>query len=337
MINNDLISIITPFKNSSIYIEECINSILKQTIENWELIIVDDYSTDNSYDIVRKISLNDKRIKLYKNNSNNGIIEALRIGLDKSSGNYITRMDSDDLMDSIKLEELYTNLKKTGKGFISTSCVKYFSKEGIGVGYKNYEDWLNSLMVNKNNYTDIYKECVIPSPNWMIHKKDLLACGGFDFDIYPEDYDLVFRFYKNNIKVISSLKKLHLWRDYSSRTSRTDANYADNHFLDLKIKYFLELHYNYNYELVIWGAGKKGKLLAKKLSEKKIDFSWVCDNPNKIGKNIYNKNLHDVKYLNELNNYQAIITVANKESQKLIKNFFDSKNLEKMKDYYYFC
>ncbi len=100
------------------YIEECINSILKQTIENWELIIIDDYSTDNSYDIVRKISLNDKRIKLYKNNLNNGIIEALRIGLDKSSGNYITRMDSDDLMDSIKLEELYTNLKKTGKGFI---------------------------------------------------------------------------------------------------------------------------------------------------------------------------------------------------------------------------
>lgn len=75
----------------------------------------------------------------------------------------------------------------------------------------------------------------------------------------------------------------------------------------------------------------------KKLSEKKIDFSWVCDNPNKIGKNIYDKNLHDVNYLNELKNYQAIITVANKESQKLIKNFFDSKDLEKMKDYYYFC
>ena len=184
MINNDLISIITPFKNSSMYIEECISSILKQTIENWELIIVDDYSTDNSYDIVRKISLKNKRIKLYRNNSNNGIIEALRIGLDKSSGNYITRMDSDDLMDPIKLEELYTNLKKTGKGFISTSCVKYFSKEGIGIGYKNYEDWLNGLMINKNNYTDIYKECVIPSPNWMIHKKDLLASGAFDLDIY---------------------------------------------------------------------------------------------------------------------------------------------------------
>ena len=96
----------------------------------------------------------------------------------------------------------------------------------------------------------------------------LLASGAFDLDIYPEDYDLVFRFYKNNIKVVSSLKKLHLWRDYSSRTSRTDANYADNHFLDLKIKYFLELHYNHNSELVVWGAGKKGKLLAKKLSEK---------------------------------------------------------------------
>ena len=127
----------------------------------------------------QKISLNDKRIKLYKNNSNNGIIEALRIGLDKSSGNYITRMDSDDLMDSIKLEELYTNLKKSGKGFISTSCVKYFSKKGIGVGYKNYEDWLNSLMVNKNNFQDIYKECVIPSPCWMVSSRRLSGVWRF--------------------------------------------------------------------------------------------------------------------------------------------------------------
>ena len=106
MINNDLISIITPFKNSSKYIEDCITSILKQTIKNWELIIVDDYSTDNSFDIVKRMSLKDDRIKLYKNNGNNGIIETLRIGLNKSVGNYITRMDSDDLMITIKLEEL---------------------------------------------------------------------------------------------------------------------------------------------------------------------------------------------------------------------------------------
>ena len=337
MINNDLISIITPFKNSSKYIEDCVTSIQKQTIKKWELIIVDDYSTDNSFDIVQKMSLKDHRIKLYKNNGNNGIIEALRIGLNKSVGNYITRMDSDDLMEPIKLEELYLNLKKKGKGFISTSCVKYFSKEGIGKGYKNYEDWLNMLMINKNNFKYIYKECVIPSPNWMIQKEDLLASGAFNSNIYPEDYDLVFRFYKNGIKVISSVKKLHLWRDYSNRTSRIDSNYADNNFLDLKMKYFLELNYNNRKELVIWGAGKKGKLLAKKLSEQNISYSWVCNNPNKIGKHISNKQILDVYYLNKLNNFQCIITVANEDSQKLIKDFFNSRNLICMKDYYFFC
>jgi len=337
LINNDLISIITPFKNSSKYIEDCITSILSQTIKNWELIIVDDYSTDNSFDIVQKISLKDDRIKLYKNNGNNGIIEALRLGLNKSAGNYITRMDSDDLMEPIKLEELYLNLKKKGKGFVSTSCVKYFSKEGIGKGYKNYEDWLNKLMVDKNNFSEIYKECVIPSPNWMIHKEDLLACDAFNSNIYPEDYDLVFRFYKNNVRLITSVKKLHLWRDYSNRTSRVDSNYADNHFLDLKIKYFLELNYDCEKELVIWGAGKKGKLLAEKLSEQNISFSWVCNNPNKIGKNIYNIQILEIDYLNKLNNFQSIITVANKESQMLIKDFFDSMGLEKMKDYFFFC
>jgi glycosyltransferase involved in cell wall biosynthesis len=337
LINNDLISIITPFKNSSKYIEDCINSILKQTIKNWELIIVDDYSTDNSFDIVKRMSLKDDRIKLYKNNGNNGIIETLRIGLNKSVGNYITRMDSDDLMITIKLEELYLNLKEKGKGFVSTSCVKYFSKIGIGKGYKNYEDWLNELMINKSNFKDIYKECVIPSPNWMIHREDLMNSDAFNSNIYPEDYDLVFRFYKNNIKIVSSVKKLHLWRDYSNRTSRVDSNYADNHFLDLKIKYFLELNYDNRKELVIWGAGKKGKLLAKKLSEQNIRYSWVCNNPNKIGKQIYNNQILNVDYLNRLNNFQSVITVASKDSQKLIKDFFSSKNLICMKDYYFFC
>jgi len=335
--DNDLISIITPFKNSSEYIKDCIESIINQSYKNWELIIIDDYSTDNSFEIVSQISEIDNRIKLHKNNNKNGIISALRIGLNKSSGDYITRMDSDDLMMPNKLEELHNKLKKKGKGFVATSKVKYFSKGGVGSGYKNYENWLNSMMINNDNFNHIYKECVIPSPNWMIQKNDLLVCGGFNSTIYPEDYDLVFRFYKNKMKITTSLDVLHLWRDYPKRTSRTDLNYADNHFLDLKIKYFLELNYDEAKDLVIWGAGKKGKLLAQKLINKKIDFIWVCNNPKKINKFIYNKELKSIEYLNKLNKYQSIITVANKESQSLINVFFNSKNLIIMKDYYFFC
>ena len=193
------------------------------------------------------------------------------------------------------------------------------------------------MMEYNDNYDHIYKECVIPSPNWMIHIDDLLNCSAFDSEIYPEDYDLVFRFYKNNIKIIPSQKTLHKWRDYPVRTSRTDSNYADNSFLDLKLKYFIELNYNINKILVIWGAGRRGKFLAKKLSALEIDFVWVCNNPNKIDQIIYNKQLKSIEYLNQLKNYQSIITVANDKSQLLINKFFKSKGLIKMKDYFFFC
>jgi len=335
--NNDLISIITPFKNSSEFLNDCLESIINQSYLNWELIIIDDYSNDNSFQLVNNISLKDKRIKLFKNEGKKGIINCLRQGLNKCSGDYITRMDSDDVMDKDKLKELHKSLKISGKGYVSTSKVKYFSKKGLGSGYEKYENWLNKMMIDNDNFNHIYKECVIPSPNWMILKDDLLSCGAFNSNIYPEDYDLVFRFYKERFKIISSLKILHFWRDYPTRTSRTDSNYADNNFLDLKIKYFMELNYDIAKNLIIWGAGKRGKLLAKKLIELNIDFIWVCNNPNKIDRIIYNKQLKSIEHLDELDNYQSIITVANKESQSLIKIFFDSKGYKIMRDYYFFC
>ena len=67
MTNSDLISIITPFKNSSQFLNDCLKSIINQTYKKWELIIIDDYSIDDSFQKVYSISQSEKRIKLYKN------------------------------------------------------------------------------------------------------------------------------------------------------------------------------------------------------------------------------------------------------------------------------
>jgi glycosyltransferase involved in cell wall biosynthesis len=106
-----------------------LKSIINQSYKKWELIIIDDYSIDDSFQKVYSISQSEKRIKLYKNEGEQGIINCLRLGLDKCSGNYITRMDSDDIMHKNKLNELYNLLKIKGKGYISTSKVEYFSKK----------------------------------------------------------------------------------------------------------------------------------------------------------------------------------------------------------------
>ena len=277
-----LISILTPFKNTEIFLAECLDSILNQSYTNWELIIVDDASTDASYDLVLQYAKIENRIKLYKNNGQ-GIIKALQLAFKHSKGDYITRMDSDDVMHKDKLKTLFGNLLKKGKQHVAVGLVNYFSDEGISNGYARYETWLNDLTKQGTNYSEIYKECVIPSPCWMIHRDDFLACDAFNPNRFPEDYDLTFRFYKHNMVCIPCDQVIHKWRDYSTRTSRTHEHYAQNYFLDIKLHYFLELNYNASRPLTIWGAGTKGKAIAKQMVEKNISFYWICDNQKKLG------------------------------------------------------
>ena len=331
-----IISILIPFKNTEVFIEECLQSVINQSCTNWEAIFVDDNSNDTSYNIVERYCLKDNRIKLLKNNGS-GIIEALRTAYNESKGDYITRMDSDDIMAKNRLIYMLNDLSKFGRAHLSIGLVKYFREDGISDGYYKYEKWINGLTKTGENYSEIYKECVVPSPCWMLHREDFDNCGGFLPNLYPEDYDLTFRFYKSGYKCIPCNEVLLHWRDYSARTSRTHEHYAQNYFLDIKVRYFLELDYDKTRPLTIWGAGSKGKTVAQLLLKSNIPFHWICDNPKKIGKHIYDQQLLNFEYLKQLNNPQSIVTVANEEAQKEIRYYFSEQKMASMIDYFFFC
>ncbi len=331
-----LVSILIPFKNTAEFLPECLQSILDQHYKDWEVLAVDDHSKDNSREIVNAYALKNPGIKVF-DNEGSGIIPALRTAYKRSEGNYITRMDSDDIMKPHKLSTLVSLLNKNGKGSLAVGKVQYFSERGISNGYKRYEDWLNKLTLHGTNFSERYKECVIPSPCWMLHREDLDSCGAFDHGRYPEDYDLAFRMYQGGLQCLACDEVLHLWRDYDTRTSRTSIHYAQNYFLDIKLFYFLKLDWDSERPIVVWGAGNKGKTIAKALLEKKIPFHWVCDNPNKIGRKIYGKTMMSYTAVHSLQDPQSIITVANEDAQRLITSFFHSLEKKSMDDYFFFC
>ena len=331
-----LISILIPFKNTEAFIAECVESILNQTYTHFEAIFIDDGSDDDSFKVVSNYAEKESRIKLYKNEGN-GIINALQTAYKHCKGDYITRMDSDDIMTPNRLEVMLNNLETHSRQHLAVGQVKYFRADGLSEGFAKYEKWLNRLTKTGSNYNDIYKECVIPSPCWMLHREDFEACGGFNPNRYPEDYDLAFRFYKAGFTCIPCNEVLLHWRDYNTRTSRTHEHYAENSFLDLKVLYFLELNYDASRPLAIWGAGAKGKTLAKILLKQHIPFFWICDNPKKIGKHIYGEELFNFDYLTELKHPQSIVTVANAKAQEDIKSYFETQNMQSMVDYFFFC
>ncbi len=316
-----------PVKNAEPFLKDCVSSILLQTEKNWELIAIDDHSTDNSRKVLDHFAETDKRIRVLSN-TGNGIIDALRTAYANSSGRLITRMDADDRMSDNKLRAMKADLLANGKGHIALGLVEYFSDVTLGDGYRYYQTWLNELTASGTNYKDIYRECVIPSPCWMVYREDLDVCKAFKPNVYPEEYDLCFRFYKNKLKPIPSSRTLHYWRDHAARTSRNDPHYADNRFLELKLNWFLKVDHEPTRPLVIWGAALKGKNLAKDLIRYNVDFNWACNNPNKIGKVVYDQKINHLKVIGELNHPQIIIAVANKDEQRKIKQQLESEGFE---------
>lgn len=331
----NLISVLMPFKNTADFLPECLDTILDQTSRNWELLAVDDHSSDQSRSILERYALRDNRIKVYSNEGD-GIIPALRTAFEHSNGSLITRMDSDDLMDKNKLEHMSRDLVKAGPGHVALGQVRYFSASGISDGYARYEKWINELTATGDNYSEIYKECVIPSPAWMVFRADLKAVGAFEPNRYPEDYDLTFRFYQKKLRCLPNAHVLHHWRDYPHRTSRTSEHYAQNSFLDIKVHYFLSLDHDPARPLALWGAGTKGKTIAQLLLKKGMEFHWLCDNPKKIGKKIYGCELLPYTNLKSLNRPQSIVSVANADAQVTIRAYLRRIGLNS-RDCFFFC
>lgn len=331
-----LISLIMPFRNTEKYLPDCLDSILAQSYPHWELIMVDDHSTDRSAGIAREYSQLYSNIKVLEN-SGQGIIPALQKAYQFASGHLISRMDSDDQMQPNRLKIMESSLRRNGPGHLAVGMVKYISEQGISNGYRRYEEWINSLTAEGNNFLELYKECVVPSPCWLAYRSDFEACGAFHSTRYPEDYDLTFRFYEAGLKIIPCDQVLHFWRDYPERTSRNSEHYAQNFFLDLKLHYFLKLNRSPERPLVIWGAGSKGKHLASALLENEIEFYWMCDNPNKIGKKIYGVPLHSFTAIDELARPQIIVTVANPLAQTDIEHYLHKRRMKSMDDFFFFC
>lgn len=129
----NLVSIIVPNYNCSKYIKETIESVLAQTYTNWEMLIVDDCSTDESFNIAHSYAIKDSRIKLFQNKINSGAAISRNNALDLAKGEYVAFLDSDDLWECDKLQK---QIK-----FMNENCVDFcysrydlIDEEGTSLG-----------------------------------------------------------------------------------------------------------------------------------------------------------------------------------------------------------
>ncbi|MCC8361112.1 glycosyltransferase family 2 protein [Salinimicrobium sediminilitoris] len=332
-----LVTIIMAVKDTAPYLRDCLDSVMAQTYENWELIAVNDHSSDDSPKILKEYAAKDSRIRFFNSNQPR-LIPTLQRGYREVKGSLINRMDSDDKMPDYKLQVLVEEWLKYGKGTVIAGGTEHFVDKGeVGEGFIKYENWLNEVARTSTHYREIYRECVIPSHCWLLHKEDLDAAGAFDPIVYPEDYDLCFRFYERGLNVIGIDRILHYWRDRSERISRTWEEYEDNRYFDLKLRFFYELDRDNSRPLVLWGAGRNGKDMAKLLQSYDDKFHWVCDNRRKIGKDIYGVRLEHYKEIMTMEDPQIMVVVASPEGKKEIEQKLAAWDKNPVIDFWFFA
>jgi hypothetical protein len=184
-----LVSVILPCYNSEKLISDSIQSIFNQTFQKWELIIIDDASTDNTVEIIRQFT--DPRIRLIQLPVNQGYPHAMNIGIGQASGKYIARMDADDVSHPRRLEEQLRVLKSypqasfcgVARYRITPGGKMYVDRKEPAVYYQE-ETW-NDLLNGSRIFTD---------PSVMAEKEKILAVGGYrTFQRSGMDVDLWFR------------------------------------------------------------------------------------------------------------------------------------------------
>lgn len=324
-----------PLKNAGKYLTECLESIQKQSIPNWELIIVDDHSTDHSNSIVQSIQAKDQRIQLIPNEGT-GIISALQTALKVCNGPYVTRMDSDDVMPVKRLELMISAINQSDDNTIVTGKVKYFGAHPISEGYLKYENWINQRVSKNDHWKWVYRECVIASPGWMVHRDALLRISAFENLNYPEDYHLVLKWYSSGFKVHSIPEVILNWREHPERISRLSTQYSQESFFELKLKHFIENDMKEASDLLIWGTNGKGKLVARLLMSWNVPFRWMTLFPADHPKKIYNKAIEHFELGSVHKPIQLLIAVYPERNSRMeMLNYLQSNGLEMGSDYWF--
>lgn len=236
------ISVVMSVFNGSAYLKEAIESILNQTLENFELVIVDDSSADSTNKILS--SFKDKRLKLVKNQTNLGLAKSLNIAINHSKGKYIARMDADDVSLPERLKTQLRYLESNPQIDLCGTWANLIDSRGRVVGEKRYPTSnhdLKSLLK--------YSQPVI-HPTWMA-KSMFFKDNPYDpkFD-YAEDYELISRNPKIHLANIPEV--LFLWRLSDSRRSRLKMKEIDRADLEVKLRFFKKGVYGASYALVVF-------------------------------------------------------------------------------------
>jgi glycosyltransferase involved in cell wall biosynthesis len=225
------VSVLMPVHNGGSYLKEAIESILNQTYIDFEFIIINDGSTDGSKEIIKQFY--DDRIVYIENDTNKGLIESLNKGIDAARGNFIARMDSDDIALPIRLEAQVRYMNEHPETAVLASRIIFIDESGKETG-----DWpLDGETTDEKSIKKaMVKENCIAHPSVMVKGKLLKELKYDKRQKNVEDYDLWLRMLNHGLIINKISAPLLLYRRHTNSVTWTQLKKKNFFFRHAKMK-----------------------------------------------------------------------------------------------------
>jgi len=272
-----------PCYNATVTLDEALESLASQTLQDFEVVAVDDGSTDTTKEMLADWAAQDSRIRVLSQ-PHQGIIAALNAGLELCRAPYVARLDADDRAHPERLECQVAYLNAHPEITLVSCQVSGFPADQVREGFRLYLDWLNGLVTDEDIRREIFVESPLPHPSVTFRKDRVTQLGSYQEHGWPEDYDLWLRMYLAGARFTKIPQVLVDWREHPERLTRTDSRYSVENFLRAKAYYLARGPLKDRDAVIIWGAGMMGRRLGKQLQRQNLPLvAFVDIDPKKIG------------------------------------------------------
>lgn len=313
------VSVLIPVYNAESTAELALRSVLRQTMRDFEVVVVDDGSSDGTPAILDGFAARDHRIRLVRA-PHLGIIEALNVGLAVCRGEFVARMDADDISHPRRLEMQIELMRSRPKVSVCSCLVRMFPRSGLLGGMVRYEQWLNSLIDSEDIARDMFVESPVAHPSAVLRRAELIEIGGYQDHGWPEDYDLWLRYHCAGRRFAKVTETLVFWRQTQGRLTFTDPRYSVENFLRAKAHYLARTLAASGRTIALWGAGKTGRRLSKHLLREGLEFGAAIDiDPAKIGRRLRARPIVAADWLADRPDVFVIAAVSSHGARELIR------------------
>lgn len=274
--NSAMISIVMPLRDAAATVRHTLESIVEQTLRDWELVAVDDGSVDDTAEIVRTFARADSRIRLIST-PQQGIARALQDGCEAAAGGWIARMDGDDWMHPERLAAQREFSRENPQLDVISCQVRY---GGDAPGYAAHVGWLNRLLTPEEISLRRFVEAPVAHPSVLFRRNLIDKHGGYRDGGFPEDYELWLRWLEAGACFGKVPRELIVWNDPPDRLSRTDPRYSVGNFYQMKCGYlarWLRANVDPARELWLWGAGRVTRRRFDALEQAGLRFEGFID------------------------------------------------------------